>query len=205
MDNPTDTIEISDDRRRPFYWLDDIINDIHAPSIRASGIAVYTALVKHSRNGLCQVGIETIAAQSGLSNRESVILAIERLETARLVEVTVRPGHPNSYRILDPYQTDEPTTRPRRPNTPHPAEKPRGSTTDPAEKPRPPRGKTATYPAEKPRPPRGKTATTPRKNRDEPEIQIQTTNSTRVQTTTRPRAHHNSRRRRRPFPPHGMS
>ena len=144
MDNPTDTIEISDDRRRPFYWLDDIINDIHAPSIRASGIAVYTALVKHSRNGLCQVGIETIAAQSGLSNRESVILAIERLETARLVEVTVRPGHPNSYRILDPYQTDEPTTRPRRPNTPHPAEKPRGSTTDPAEKPRPPRGKTAT-------------------------------------------------------------
>ena len=166
MTNPTDTIEITDDRRRPFYWLDDIINDIHAPSIRAAGIAVYTALVKYARDGLCQVGIETIAAQSGLSNREAVIAAISRLETARLVEVTVRPGHPNAYRILDPYQTGD--TRPRRPIIRHPAENPRGGDTDPAENPRTPRGKSATYPAENPRTPRGKSADTPRKIRGHP-------------------------------------
>ena len=96
------TIVISDGRLPDWYWVDNSVNTNYAPLVKASGIAVYTALVLLSHgNPEFHASSTTIAALAGLDSREAVISALQRLEDNRLIAVFRKDGRASSYRILN--------------------------------------------------------------------------------------------------------
>ena len=111
-----DQLAVTDGRLPGWYWIDNAINTAYAPRVKASGIAVYTALVLLSRGRPeFHAGLTTIATLAGLDSRETVISALQRLEDCRLIAVFRKDGRASSYRILNVGGPDPNVSRPQRP------------------------------------------------------------------------------------------
>lgn len=113
-----DQLTVSDGRLPGWYWIDNAVNTAYAPRVKASGLAVYTALVLLSRGRPeFHAGMGTISALAGLDSRETVITALQRLEDCRLIAVFRKDGRANSYRILNVGVPDPSVPRASRPST----------------------------------------------------------------------------------------
>ena len=158
---PADPITISDGRKPAWYWIDDSINLHYALDIKATGIAVYTALVMTAKGRHeFTADLGTLTACAGLENRETTIIAIQRLADAGLISIFRARGRANVYRILHVGAPNPAVVGPRRPKDPlqpvgnsdrldpNPSEKPTGqpvgisdySTPNPSEIPNTPVG-----------------------------------------------------------------
>ena len=112
-----DQLTVSDGRLPGWYWIDNAVNTDYAPRIKATGLAVYTALVLLSRGRPeFHAGLTTIATLAGLDSREAVISALQRLDDNRLIAVFRKDGRVNSYRILNVGVPDPSIPRASRPS-----------------------------------------------------------------------------------------
>lgn len=86
---PTPQDRVRDTRQRDWGWFNYSLLDTYGPLIKADGIAVYVALVRHADNATqtCHPSYETLAGETGLSRRQ-VMRVIERLATVGLLRVT---------------------------------------------------------------------------------------------------------------------
>ena len=109
--------EVRDGRRRPFYWIDNVLNTEYAPRVHASGLAVYGVLAMHAgETGSCVLSLDTIAREAGLRDRDTVAAALEKLIAEHLIMIERGRGRRSVYRLLDVYQTRTETLRPARPS-----------------------------------------------------------------------------------------
>ena len=101
-DTPAEQLTVTDGRLPDWYWVDNRVNTNYAPLVKASGIAVYTALVLLSRGyPEFHASSTTIASMAGLDSREAVMAALQRLEDNGLIAVFRKDGRASSYRILN--------------------------------------------------------------------------------------------------------
>jgi Helix-turn-helix domain len=95
-------------KRAHFFSLDNDIIDVHAPTIGAIGVAIYTTLARYAnrQTGECWPAIARIARTLDLA-RSTVKTYLRKLEAAGLIAITARQdaaGDPtsNGYTMLDP-------------------------------------------------------------------------------------------------------
>lgn len=82
----TDSIEVSDARKHPFYVLDNDLIGIYGPKIGVYGIAVYNVLAYYAnKKDMAWPSYQTIADHLGMSRRK-VITAIDSLVACGLVK-----------------------------------------------------------------------------------------------------------------------
>lgn len=101
--------EIQDERHTDWYWSDNEIIDVYGPIVGAYAIAVYSFLARYANNKAgrtCFPSHKTIADGLAIS-RSTVVRALEKLEEAGLIKVTVRssaesgrPETSNVYKLL---------------------------------------------------------------------------------------------------------
>lgn len=102
MSEDQEQIAVTDGRMPGWYWIDNAVNIDCASRIKASGIAVYTALVLLARGrSEFHEGLTTIASLAGMGSRETVIAALQRLEDNKLIAVFRKEGRSSYYRILN--------------------------------------------------------------------------------------------------------
>ena len=114
-------IAVTDGRMPGWYWVDNSVNIDYASRVKATGLAVYTALVLLARGRPeFHESLTTIASLAGLDSREAVIAALQRLDDNKLIAVFRKEGRASSYRILnvgvpDPSipRVSRPSARPR--------------------------------------------------------------------------------------------
>jgi DNA-binding transcriptional ArsR family regulator len=95
-------------KRAHFFSLDNDIIDVHARTIGAIGLAIYTTLARYAnrKTGRCWPSIERLARTLDLA-RSTVKVYLRKLEDAGLVDIQERrdpAGDPtsNGYTLLDP-------------------------------------------------------------------------------------------------------
>jgi len=107
-------------KRAHFFSLDNDIIDVHAKTIGALGLAIYTTLARYAnrKTGQCWPSIERLARTLDLA-RSTVKVYLRKLEDAGLVDIQERrdpAGDPtsNCYTLLDPCQSAVNNRRARR-------------------------------------------------------------------------------------------
>jgi hypothetical protein len=95
-------------KRAHFFSLDNDIIDVHAKTIGAIGVAIYTTLARYAnrKTGQCWPSVERLARTLDLA-RSTVKVYLRKLEDAGLVDIQERQdaaGDPTSnlYTLLDP-------------------------------------------------------------------------------------------------------
>ena len=150
MFEESDTMEISDQRRHPFYIIDNDLIKVYGPQIGAYGVAIYSVLAMYAdRDDEAWPSYQTIANHLSIS-RPTVIETIKVLTNIGLVAKDLRHGTgtdhlSNRYTLVDLHtEASKPDLPASKPDLPAPG-KPRLPASKPdlpaPGKPRLPRGK----------------------------------------------------------------
>ncbi len=97
-------IHVRDERKPGHFWADNEVYDVLAQRVGVYGFAVYMALCRYSnKQATCNPSYEELAKKLGVSRR-TVIRAINRLETEKLIKIkpvykTVRGKRRNSANV----------------------------------------------------------------------------------------------------------
>lgn len=99
-------IKIRDQRQAGWFWIDNEIIDGYAKVIGIHALAVYIALVRHSKNEKCYPSYKHLAAELGVSGA-TIKRAIKKLREYNIIMVEMRlktsQGRgSNVYTLLSP-------------------------------------------------------------------------------------------------------